>query len=252
MPAAVPRRGLRRAFAACAVTVVAIVVAGCTVVAPARPSSSAPARSRTVNAAEASAGSSEAGAELQRRPEILEDLKGAVTTVKSYWSAQFAQSGQTFRPVRRVYAYVPGDGTSCGGEPNVPNNAAYCRPDDTIGFDVRFTAQAYDQLGDAFVYYLIGHEYGHAIQARLGVAFAHTIGYELQADCFAGAYLGDQTRSGALTLEDGDIDELRNGLRAVGDPEGTPWFDPRAHGTAEQRIDYFARGFDGSLDDCPR
>jgi predicted metalloprotease len=257
MPAADLRRSSShvRAGRVLVLVVAALAVAGCTIVTPGREDPSPERRTgspaRTASAPEASAASNEAGRELQRRPEILEDLKGAVSTVKQYWAAEFQQSGRTFTPVRRVYAYVPGDGTSCGGEPNVPGNAAYCRPNDDIGFDVRWTSQAYDALGDAFVYYLIGHEYAHAVQQRLGVAFSHTIEYELQADCYAGAYLGDQTRAGALTLEDGDIDELRNGLRAVADPEGTPWFDPQAHGTADQRIDYFARGFDESLSACP-
>lgn len=192
-----------------------------------------------------------AGAVLASRPDIAADLKGAVSTVKQFWSDEFARSGRRFQPVRTVYAYVPGDGSTCGGTPNVPNNASYCRPDDDIGFDVRWTAKVYDGLGDAFVYYLVGHEYAHAIQQRLGTSFDHTIEYELQADCYAGAYLAGEIRSRALTLEDGDIAELKAGLRAVADPENTPWFDPQAHGTAEERITYFGRGFDGSLRSCP-
>jgi uncharacterized protein len=192
-----------------------------------------------------------AGVVMERRPEIVQDLKGAVDTVKSFWTQQFADDGLQFRPVNAVYGYVPGDGTTCGGEANVPRNASYCRPDDRIGFDVQWTASVYDELGDAFVYYLIGHEYAHAIQARRGTQLAHTIEYELQADCYSGAYLGEQIRSGVLQLENGDIEELRAGLRAVADPEGTPWFDPAAHGSAEQRISFFGRGFDRSLDACP-
>ena len=219
--------------------------------APAASSASSAPAAAGGDASAAARSTTAAGAVLASRPEIVVDLRGAVDSVKKYWSARFAAQGRTFEPVRRVYAYVPGDGTSCAGEPNTPNNAAYCRPDDDIGFDVRWTAQVYDGLGDAFVYYLVGHEYAHAIQARLGTQLAHTIEYELQADCYAGAYLGDQIRAGVLTLENGDIEELRAGLRAVADPAGTPWFDPSAHGTAEQRISYFGRGFDRSLSACP-
>jgi hypothetical protein len=38
-----------------------------------------------------------------------------------------------------------------------------------------------------------------------------------------------------LQLPDGDIDELRRGLEAVGDDPGQPWF---------------AKGFEGSLEAC--
>ena len=232
-----------------AVAGAALLLAACTTppAAP-RPEATASAASSGASAAETT---SAAGAVLASRPDIVDDLRGAVTSVKQYWAARFAAEGRTFTAVRTVYAYVPGDGHTCAGEPDTPNNAAYCRPDDDIGFDVRWTANVYDGLGDAFVYYLVGHEYGHAIQARLGTQFAHTIEYELQADCYAGAYLGDQIRAKVLRLQDGDIEELRAGLRAVADPAGTPWFNPAAHGTAEQRISYFGRGFQRSLGACP-
>lgn len=212
---------------------------------PERPRSGEPAASRSPTR------DTEGTGQPVPRSEILEDLRGAVASSESYWAAQFAAEGLAFERVRRVYPYVPGDGTSCGGRPNVPRNAAYCRPNDDIAFDIQWTARAYRVLGDAFVYYLIGHEYAHAIQARLGTTLDYTIEYELQADCYAGASIGDQMRAGVLVLEDGDIAELKAGLRAVADPEGTPWFDPRAHGTAEQRIRYFGTGFDDSLDACP-
>lgn len=183
-------------------------------------------------------------------PEIIRDLRGAVTSVEQYWTAQFAANGRTFRPVMQVYPYTPGDGSSCAGTPNAANNALYCVPDDDIAFDSDFVSQRYDALGDALVYYLIGHEYAHAVQARLNIRHRFTIDHELQADCFAGAYLGDQIRANVLVIEDGDIDELLAGLRSVGDPQGTPWFDPRAHGTAQQRIQAFGLGFDDSLDAC--
>jgi hypothetical protein len=183
-------------------------------------------------------------------PEIIRDLRGAVTSVEQYWTAQFAANGRSFEPVKEVYPYTPGDGSSCAGTPNAANNAFYCVPDDDISFDSDFVSRRYDALGDALVYYLIGHEYAHAVQARLNIKHQYTIDQELQADCFAGAYLGDQIRAKVLVIEDGDISELLAGLRSVGDPAGTPWFDPRAHGSAEQRIRAFGLGFDDSLDAC--
>lgn len=248
-----PRRGRRPAGRALAVLgLIGVVTAGCTDPDNVLPDSPAP--STDVAAGQPSAPSPRDGrttATESHVPEILQDLNDAVDAAEQYWAATFAAEGATFRPVRRVYAYVPGDGTTCGGRPNAPRNASYCRVDDTIAFDVRWTARAFEALGDAFVYYLIAHEYAHAVQARLANRFEYTIQLELQADCYAGANLGDQIRAGALQIEEGDIDELRRGLRAVGDPEGTPWFDQRAHGTPEQRIEYFGRGFDDSLDACP-
>jgi predicted metalloprotease len=186
-----------------------------------------------------------------RDGEINEDVQSAVRSVEQYWTARFAAERRRFRPVQRVYGYSVGDGSTCGGQPNTPRNAAYCFADDTIALDRQWLADSYDTLGDAFAYYLIGHEYAHAVQRRRGIAFDVTIQYELQADCFAGAFIGDQMRTGALVLEDGDLEELNAGLRSVGDPEGTPWFDPRAHGSAAQRVAAFQRGFESSLEGCP-
>ena len=90
-----------------------------------------------------------------------------------------------------------------------------------------------ERIGDAFIYYLLGHEYGHGIQVRLGIQYQYTIEQELQADCFAGAYIGDMIRAGALKLEPGDLEEFRDGLLAVGDDPSVPVHAGRArHGRA--------------------
>ena len=181
---------------------------------------------------------------------FADDVKGAASTVQDFWAKTFAANGQQFRPIRRVFPYTPGDGSTCAGEPLEANNASYCPSDDDIGFDQRWLASMYRRLGDAFVYYLFGHEYGHAIQARLGAQPEYTIQGELQADCYAGAYMAGEIKAGNLQLETGDVQELLAALKAVGDPPDVPWFDAQAHGTPEQRTEAFGRGFDQGLTAC--
>ena len=65
--------------------------------------------------------------------------------------------------------------------------------------------------------------------------------FELQADCYAGAWGADADQRGML--EQGDIEEGLAAARSVGDLPGVPWFDPQAHGTPEQRIEAFSVGF---------
>jgi predicted metalloprotease len=139
---------------------------------------------------------------------------------------------------------------ACGGEPLPRNNAVYCSAGDFIAYDVNFAVGAFRQVGDAFLFYLLGHEYAHAIQARLGIRQRLTIQQELQADCMAGAYIGDSVDGGGLKLDQGDLDEFRRGLLAVGDDPSVPWFAPGAHGTAQQRTDAFFEGYEGSLGRC--
>lgn len=182
--------------------------------------------------------------------EFKRDFSAAVGIAERYWSDRFRASGERFQPIRRVVAYTRAGEVSCGGEGLPRNNAVYCSAGDFIAYDVNWSVAAFRQVGDAFLFYLLGHEYAHGVQVRLGVRYDFTIQQELQADCMAGAYIGDNVRSRALTLDQGDLDEFRKGLLAVGDDPDQPWFAEGSHGTAEQRTDSFFRGYQDSLDAC--
>jgi len=182
--------------------------------------------------------------------EFENDISGAAQTAESYWAEQFRASGQRFSPVRRIFPYTRDGQVECAGQPVPRNNAVYCPAGDFIAYDVNFAVAAFQQVGDAFLYYLLGHEYAHAIQARLGIEHRLTIEHELQADCMAGAYLGDSVRDGVLRIADGDLEEFERGLLAVGDDPSVPWFAPGAHGTAEQRTESFFTGYERSLSAC--
>lgn len=190
------------------------------------------------------------GAPRPDATEFAQDMQGAAGSAQEYWQAQFATAGRRFQPIRRIIPYRQEGEVECGGTPLPRNNAVYCPAGDFMAYDVNWAAVAFTKLGDAFVYYLLGHEYAHGIQVRLGLRYEYTIQQELQADCMAGAYIGDSIRQGQLTLEEGDLDELRTGLAAVGDDPDQPWFAPGAHGTAEERTDAFFAGYEGSLAPC--
>lgn len=194
--------------------------------------------------AEGSPGEQEDG--TMTADEFQRDIEGAVDVAEEYWG----QRVRGFEPVRRIIPYQREGEVSCGGEPLPRNNAVYCSAGDFIAYDVNFAVGAFRQVGDAFLFYLLGHEYAHAIQARLGIQQRLTIQQELQADCMAGAYIGDSVKAGGLKLDQGDLDEFRQGLLAVGDDPSVPWFAPGAHGTAEQRTDAFFEGYEGSLGPC--
>ncbi len=182
--------------------------------------------------------------------EFKEDFAVAVEKAEVYWTAQFRASGRQFQPIRRVVAYQREGEVSCGGQALPRNNAVYCSADDFIAYDVNWSVAAFRQVGDAFLYYLLGHEYAHGVQVRLGIRYTFTIQQELQADCMAGAYIGGSIQTQQLALADGDLDEFREGLLAVGDDPDQPWFAEGAHGTAEQRTDSFFRGYESGLSAC--
>ncbi|AGZ43558.1 neutral zinc metallopeptidase [Actinoplanes friuliensis] len=225
----------------------ALVALGCVSVpeedtgAPARP---APTTARTTGPA----GEDPDGTDTPE--EFAADIGDATRVAEEYWKKQFSDSGIDFRPVKRVIPYEEEGEVECGGQPLGLNNAAYCSAGDFIAYDVNWAFGAFRQIGDAFIFYLLGHEYAHAIQLRLRIQKEFTIEQELQADCMAGAYIGDTERKGHLKLDEGDLDELAAGLEAVGDDPGQPWFAEGAHGSAEQRTDAFDNGYRRSLDPC--
>jgi uncharacterized protein len=178
--------------------------------------------------------------------EFRDDIRAAGTLAEAYWKARV----RGFRPVRQIVAYDSDGEIACGGQPLGRNNAAYCSAGDFIAYDVNWAVQAFRQIGDAFLFFLLGHEYAHGVQVRLGNQYRFTIEQELQADCMAGAYIGDSVRAGDLTVQEGDLDEFRKGLLAVGDDPGQPWFAEGSHGTAEQRTAAFFNGYENSLEPC--
>jgi hypothetical protein len=196
-------------------------------------------------------GTAQAGADGTMTVEEFErDIQTAVRVAELYWAGEFREAGQRFQRVSRITAYERDGEIGCGGQPLPRNNAVYCSDGDFIAYDINWAVAAFRQIGDAFLYYLLGHEYAHGVQVRLGIRYEFTIQQELQADCMAGAYIGDSERDQVLAVQDGDLEELAAGLMAVADDPGQPWFAEGAHGTAEQRTDAFFAGYRGSVEAC--
>ncbi|WP_433825332.1 neutral zinc metallopeptidase [Actinoplanes sp. CA-015351] len=179
--------------------------------------------------------------------EFSADIQAAEEIAAEYWAERL---GGGFSPVQQLIAYEREGDVDCAGEPLPRNNAVYCSAGDFIAYDVNWAFDAFRQIGDAFLFYLLGHEYAHGIQARLGIQKEFTIEQELQADCMAGAFIGDKAREGRLLMADNDTQELADGLKSVGDEPGQPWFAEGSHGSAEQRMDAFAGGYEKSLESC--
>ena len=155
-----------------------------------------------------------------------------------YWQDKLAEEGaDTSPPARLVSYWSHGQDVPCGGEKLGPANARYCGATDTISWDGRWIYGTLYRLGgEAAVAFLLAHEFGHLVQQRLRVDwdFATTIEAELNADCLAGAWLGAVDEEVA-SLTDEDFLALYGAVDDVADAPGTPWFDPTAHGNADQR-----------------
>ncbi|MEU7741568.1 neutral zinc metallopeptidase [Nonomuraea sp. NPDC049158] len=177
------------------------------------------------------------------------DVRTARELTEAFWKQQFSALGRTYRPITDFVPYSGNSGPNCGGQPAVPNNAFYCPDGHFIAYDQDWMESLWSEMGDGSVYLIIPHEFGHSVQAQLRAGFELNVQAELQADCYAGGTLSSLVSAGALRAEPGDEDELILNLEAAGDATDD-WLNPSAHGTAQQRQQSFANGFNGGVGAC--
>ena len=176
------------------------------------------------------------------------------------WEQAFRESGLRYVPAK-VAIIKPGQRarTLCGNRFVVsadPAGPFYCSADSTIFLPVVLMDKLiYQKYGDFSVAYAVAHEWGHRIQDLLGLLNARnqgqllTIQIETQADCFAGVWARTAYRRGLL--EKGDIQEAIKVADLIGDADGTPDTDPRAHGRSGLRSAWFLTGYQsGKASDC--
>ena len=176
------------------------------------------------------------------------DVRSAVGVTDAFWRQEFPDVfGRSYRSPRVEGGYRGENGPTCGGQPSVAFNAFYCPAQDFLAWDDNLMAAGYQQIGDAWVYLIIAHEWGHAIQAQLPARYVSPA-VELQADCLAGAALQGAADQGLVRIEPGDDEEIATTLEAVADDY--PWTDQGSHGNARQRIAAFRAGVSRGVDGC--
>ena len=184
--------------------------------------------------------------------EYTATLEQVIGSLEEYWAQALpAEFGVRFRPPAGYTYYRPGegDGPRCGGEQAPAQNAFYCPAGDFIAWDESgLMIPYYVRSGDFAAAFVLAHEFGHAMQARLPEQERLTVLSELQADCFAGAWSRHVQDQGLL--EAGDLDEATLAVFSARDVPGTPFTDPRAHGSGFERTRAFADGYEGGPRSC--
>ncbi len=194
--------------------------------------------------------------------DVLEDpdeiVAVALDDVAAFWAEALPETyGIELEPLRGgTLAYGPtGPLPECGdvalSYEDVAENALYCPSDDLIAWDrVALIPDLARRFGPLTVGLVMAHEYGHAIQAR-GDVVGTTITLELQADCFAGAWVADvDDRAPTFATTADALDQALAGLLELRDTVGIGARDPDAHGSGFDRISAFQDGFEQGLGVC--
>lgn len=182
--------------------------------------------------------------------ELAEDIETAVTITDDWWSRHWKDffTGRYTPPnVVGLYdGYDEANAPTCFGDSLPPGNAFYCPDGDYVAWDKTLLELGYE-IGDAWPYLIIAHEWGHAIQADLSMEL-HSEQYELQADCLAAAVLYGAARDETLRFEPGDEKEIVDGLNFIADE--VPWGMSGDHGDSFQRIEAFNLGRTDGVPGC--
>lgn len=143
----------------------------------------------------------------------------------------------------------------------------YCPGDEKLYLDLSFFQDMERQMnapGDFAQAYVIAHEVGHHVQKLMGITAKvdnlrgqlsetefnkYSVRLELQADFLAGVW-ANRSQSMTQMMEKGDLEEALNAANAIGDDRlqqqstGKVVPDSFTHGTSEQRIRWFKKGFE--------
>jgi predicted metalloprotease len=202
-------------------------------------------------------------ADSAREEPMVQFVSFVLDDVQSTWGSTFQRSSAQYRPANLVL-FRNGTQSGCG----VGQSAMgpfYCPLDEKVYLDLAFFEdldRRFGAPGDFAQAYVIAHELGHHVQHLMGtdervreiqrnrpsLANEASVRLELQADCYAGVWAHSAAERGKL--ETGDIQEGLGAASAVGDDRiqqqsgGRVNVDSFTHGSAQQRMQWFSRGYE--------
>jgi uncharacterized protein len=200
--------------------------------------------------------------------ELAQFVGVVVKETENLWHEVFRQNNLTYREPT-VVLFTDMTQSACGVA-QASTGPFYCPNDEKVYIDLVFYEQLHRQFGapgDFAQAYVVAHEIGHHVQQLTGVLpefnarrasmsqdeqNAYSVRVELQADCYAGVWANYVGQQGLL--ESGDFEEAMNAANAIGDDTLTRGrVAPRnfTHGTSEQRMAWFRRGYStGDVGQC--
>jgi predicted metalloprotease len=204
------------------------------------------------------------GAPSQREAEYREFAGVTLADTEEVWGKLFAKRSTTYSPPQMVLFSGAVD-SACGSASSAVG-PFYCGLDRKIYLDLGFfdlMKQRLGAKGDFAQAYVIAHEVGHHIQNLSGTldkvhaqmgrmsenrANELSVRLELQADFLAGVWAHHARELASLDRQ--DIREAMEAAEAIGDDtlqkrqQGYVVPDAFTHGTSEQRMRAFMRGYE--------
>jgi predicted metalloprotease len=199
------------------------------------------------------------------RDEASKFVAVVLAETEDAWNAIFQQMGAQYEEPK-LMLFTDEIRSGCGFASGA-TGPFYCPEDRRVYIDLGFFRELQNRLGaggDFAEAYVIAHEVGHHVQNLLGISDRVqaarrrvseaeynrlSVRLELQADFLAGVWARYTDRVKHI-VEAGDIEEAMRAAAAVGDDRlqyrsrGYVVPDSFTHGTSEQRVRWFRRGYE--------
>lgn len=202
--------------------------------------------------------------ETAEEHEMSEFVSVVLADTEDVWSKIFEEKGMPYEnPTMVLYTDIV---QSACGTADSAVGPFYCPGDRKLYIDLSFFEELRSRFqapGDFAIAYVIAHEVGHHVQTLLGTSQEvhalrpklsdaennkYSVRLELQADYYAGVWAYHEEEMNLLN--EGDLEEAMNAASAVGDDrlqkqaQGYVVPDSFTHGTSEQRMRWFRKGFE--------
>lgn len=200
----------------------------------------------------------------QQEDEMKQFVSVVLGKTEDVWTEVFRKNGRQYHEPTLVL-FTDEVQSACGIS-GAAVGPFYCPGDQKVYIDLSFyeeLKQRFNAPGDFAQAYVIAHEVGHHVQKLFGIsdkvdamqrrmseveANQLSVRLELQADFFAGVFARYVKEQGLL--EAGDVEEALRAASAIGDDtiqkrsQGYVVPDSFTHGTSEQRLRWFRKGYD--------